>query len=71
MTMTYQNRDEHCDCHLLAARDLQGAVYWLLRVYRSAPTVPMNGAWGWLVRHGYTPYGPKAKRLLARKRVPR
>jgi hypothetical protein len=71
MNKKWPDKNEHCDCHVIADRDLKNAIYWLLRVYRSAPTVPMNGVWGWLVRHGYPPNGPKATRLLARKRVPR
>ena len=66
----------HCDCHLLAYRDLTGAIYWLLRYYSGLRgecdfRERDEGASAWLTKHGYAPSSVKARRLLTRKRVPR
>jgi hypothetical protein len=67
---------QHCDCHVIAQADLRDAIYWLLRVlpheYPSIWIAPTEAqAFKWLCNHGYDPASPKAKRLMARKRVPR
>jgi hypothetical protein len=56
--------------------DLRGAIYWLLTCREVMATEEREDALvtnvaSWLTAHGYDPGSPKARRLLARKRVPR
>jgi len=67
--------------HRDAEAELRGAIYWLLRVleihavlcqkHREPLFVNVQGALNWLLEHGFAVKSPKARRLLARKRVPR